>query len=51
MIDNCSLCDEKIDEDNGDIIGYFGVKPVAFCVWCFSSVTDMVMQLNRVDDD
>ena len=46
----CNICDSEIDEDNGDIVGYFGVSPVAFCVWCYSSMTDMVIQLNGFDD-
>ena len=51
MSDKCSICDSEIDEDCGDIKGYFGISPVAFCVWCFSSMTDMVMQLNGIDED
>ena len=50
MNDKCSICDSKIEEDNGDIKGYFGICPVAFCVWCLSSMTDMVIQLNGFDD-
>ena len=47
---NCNICDSKIDQDNGDIVGQFGISPVAFCVWCVSSMTDMVIQLNGFDD-
>jgi len=47
---NCNICDSEIEEDNGDIIGQFGISPVAFCVWCVSSMTDMVIQLNGFDD-
>ena len=50
MSDMCSICDSEIDEDAGDIVGYFGISPVAFCVWCMSSMTDMVIQLNGFDD-
>ena len=50
MSDKCSICDSEIEEDNGDIKGYFGICPVAFCVWCLSSMTDMVIQLNGFDD-
>lgn len=50
MSDKCSICDSEIDEDAGDIVGYFGISPVAFCVWCMSSMTDMVIQLNGFDD-
>ena len=47
---NCNICNSEIDQDNGDIIGNFGISPVAFCVWCLSSMTDMVIQLNGLDE-
>ena len=47
---NCNICDSDIEEDNGDVIGNFGICPVAFCVWCVSSMTDMVIQLQGFDD-
>ena len=50
MSDKCSICDSDIEEDSGDINGYFGICPVSFCVWCMSSMTDMVIQLNGFDD-
>ena len=46
----CNICDSEIEEDNGDVIGYFGMCPVAFCVWCMSSMTDMVIQCQGFDD-
>ena len=46
----CNICDSEIEEDSGDIIGYFGICPVAFCVWCMSSMTDMVIQFQGFDD-
>ena len=46
----CSICSSEIDEDNGDVVGSFGITSVAFCVWCLSSITDMVIQLNGFDD-
>ena len=46
----CDICDSLIEEDNGDIVGSFGLSPVAFCVWCMSSMTDMVIQLNGFND-
>ena len=46
----CSICSTDIDEENGDVVGNFGMLPTAFCVWCYSSVTDMVIQLNGFDD-
>ena len=49
-MDKCNICDSEIDQDNGDIIGEFGICPVAFCVWCLSSMTDLVIQLQGFDD-
>ena len=49
-MDKCNICDSEIEEDNGDIRGCFGISPVAFCVWCLSSMTDMVIQLNGFND-
>ena len=46
----CNICDTEIDEQAGDINGYFGICPVSFCVWCMSSMTDMVIQLNGFND-
>ena len=46
----CNICDSEIEQDNGDIVGQFGICPVAFCVWCVSSMTDMVVQLQGFDD-
>ena len=50
MNHKCNICNSKIEQDNGDIIGNFGISPVAFCVWCLSSMTDMVIQLNGFND-
>ena len=50
LVDKCSICDSEIELDNGDIQGNFGICPVAFCVWCLSSLTDMMIQLNGFDD-
>ena len=46
----CNICASEIEEDNGDVVGVFGISPVSFCVWCVSSMTDMVIQLNGFDD-
>lgn len=46
----CSVCDSEIEEDNGDVIGYFGILPVSFCVWCMSSMTDIVIQTQGFND-
>ena len=45
----CSICEAPMENDEG-IVGEFGILPVAFCVWCLSSITDMVIQLNGFDD-
>ena len=46
----CNICDSKINQDCGDIIGCFGISEVAFCVWCLSSMTDMVIQLSDLNN-
>ena len=46
----CNICDSEIEEDKGDVVGYFGMCPVAFCVWCMSSMPDMVIQCQCFDD-
>ena len=50
MKNKCNICDSDIDLDAGDIEGYFGISPVSFCVWCMSSMTDMVIQFNGFND-
>ena len=44
MVDlKCSICDSPFDlEGEGGIHGFFGVCEVAFCVWCYASIIDMV---------
>ena len=49
-MDECKTCGTPIDEEQGDIRGYFGILPMAFCTWCMASLTDMVIQLNGFDD-
>ena len=46
----CNICDSDIEEDNGDVVGFFGICSVAFCVWCYSSMTDMVIKMISFDD-
>ena len=48
--EKCNICDSEIDVDCGDTNGYFGICPVSFCVWCMSSITDMVIQRYGFDD-
>tara|TARA_R100001163_G_C5064972_1_gene202757 strand:+ start:2146 stop:2337 length:192 start_codon:yes stop_codon:yes gene_type:complete len=47
---NCNICDSEIEADNGDIVGYFGTDQISFCVWCMSSITDMVIQCQGFND-
>ena len=47
---NCNICDSEIDKECGDIVGYFGISPIAFCVLCYSPMSDMVIQMNGFDD-
>jgi len=47
-IKNCSICDSELEEE--ETRGYFGITPIGFCVWCMSSVTDMVIQMNDLNN-
>ena len=40
----CNVCACKFSEDEGGVVGYFGILPVAFCPTCYSSMVDMVTQ-------
>ncbi len=48
--DICSICDSEYDEDEGGIQGHFGIMPVTFCVWCYSSIVDMVEQATEGEE-
>lgn len=49
-MDRCNICDSDIELDNGDVKGFFGITPVAFCVWCLSCMREMVIELDGFDD-
>ena len=40
----CNVCACDFTDDEGGILGYFGILPVAFCPTCYSSMVDMVQQ-------
>ena len=46
----CNICASPLDLENGDVAGYFGICPIGFCVWCLSSLTDMVIKMQGFDD-
>lgn len=46
----CNVCSSEFTDDEGGVLGHFGMLPVAFCPWCFSSMCDMVDQLTDDDD-
>ena len=50
IILKCNICDSDIDIKSGDVIGFFGICEVSFCVWCMSSMTDMIIQLQGFND-
>ena len=35
----CSICSSDLEEE--DLRGYFGISPVAFCIWCYSCLDSM----------
>lgn len=40
----CTVCSCEFSDEEGGVIGYFGILPVAFCPTCYSSMYDMVQQ-------
>lgn len=40
----CSICESDLEKE--DLRGYFGITPVAFCVWCLSSLEDMMNKIK-----
>jgi hypothetical protein len=46
----CSVCLCDYTEDEGGIVGYIGILPVAFCPTCFSGIIDMAQQYLGVED-
>jgi hypothetical protein len=48
----CSVCSCDFTDDEGGVIGYFGILPVAFCPTCYSCMVDMVTQdFNLGEED
>ena len=47
----CNVCNCIYTDDEGGIQGYFGIIPVSFCPTCFSSMCDMVQQMNDVSQE
>ncbi len=47
----CSVCSCDFTDDEGGVIGYFGILPVAFCPTCYSCMVDMVSQDLGIGDE
>ena len=47
----CNVCACDFTDDEGGVVGYFGILPVAFCPTCYSSIVDMVQQDMEVEDE
>jgi hypothetical protein len=43
----CNVCSCTYTDDEGGVQGYFGMIPVSFCPTCFSSMCNMVQQMNE----
>lgn len=42
----CSVCQADFTDDEGGMLGYIGIIPVAFCPYCYAGICDMVEQLD-----
>ena len=50
--DECSICGSEYDEEAGGVQGHFGILPITFCEWCYSSIIDMASQhLSLTEED
>jgi hypothetical protein len=47
----CNVCSCDFTEDEGGVVGYFGMLPVAFCPTCYASMYDMVTQDLEIKDE
>jgi hypothetical protein len=47
----CNVCSCDFTDDEGGVLGYFGILPVAFCPTCYSSMVDMVQQDMEFEDE
>jgi hypothetical protein len=43
---NCSVCQTEFTDDEGGMLGFIGIIPVAFCPFCFAGICDMVEQMD-----
>lgn len=46
----CNVCACDFDDDEGGMLGYFGILPVAFCPTCYSSMYDMISQEIQAEE-
>jgi hypothetical protein len=42
----CNICQTDFTDDEGGMLGYIGILPVAFCPFCYSGICDMMDQLD-----
>ena len=42
----CTICDYIYTKEEGGVEGDFGILPVQFCPTCYTSMVDMVHQLE-----
>jgi hypothetical protein len=47
----CSICECLFTDDEGGIVGYFGILPVSFCPTCYSCMYHMVQQDMNLKDE
>jgi hypothetical protein len=42
----CNICQTDFTDDEGGMLGYIGILPIAFCPFCYSGICDMMDQLD-----
>ena len=46
----CTVCSCEFTDEEGGVIGYIGILPVAFCPTCYSGIYDMVSQDMEIEE-
>lgn len=49
-MNTCTVCSSEFTDDEGGVVGNFGMMPVAFCPTCFSCMLDMADQFNTGEE-
>jgi hypothetical protein len=46
QVNKCTICSCEFTDDEGGVVGDFGMLPVSFCPTCFTCMLDMADQFK-----